>query len=64
MVRESDSYVTLLSLSLLFLANHSSECLLPNPPHLFKQSDLMKGVKNRTENTLLLLNYDVFDVKS
>ncbi len=23
----------------------------------------MRGVKNRTENSLLLLNYDVFDVK-
>ncbi len=29
-----------------------------NTPRLFKQSVLMRGVKNRTENILLLLNYD------
>ncbi len=34
-----------------------------NPPHLFKQSVLMREVKNRTEISLLLLNDDVFDVK-
>ncbi len=29
-----------------------------NTPRLFKQSVLMRGVKNRTENILILLNYD------
>ncbi len=44
------------------LANHSSGRLLPSlqssTPIQTERSD--EGVKNRTENSLLLLNYDVF----
>ncbi len=44
------------------LANHSSGCLLlslqSSTPLQTERSD--EGVKNRTENSLLLQNYDVF----
>ncbi len=56
-VKDADcqTYTTISQLGVYFRV-YNSLCIL-------KQSFLMKEVKNRTENCLLLLNYDVFDVK-